>query len=743
MNRRTTLVLFVLVLAAGAVWLAMRRSPSTERLAEIGNRVFLAGRAPLIPAHVESLELRRGGSAVRCTRGPSGWRIESPARLRADGEAIERLLKELVELDKVRTLSAGDKPIAFASLGLQPAQASVALGVRGLAAPLVLHLGADTGIESTLYARVENSPEIFTLRAAVRTAAAKSVADLRDKRLLDMDPARVDRLELALRDEEGKQSRIVCRREQNLWVMDQPIADLADARRIADLLEELSAWRIQTADFTEPGSVQRDGPGVVLTIGSGQQTECLAVTRPSPDSPDSCRVARADEPTAAVVDRRIFDHASLAAEDLRSPYLLHFAPDLVRTIRVEGPDFSVSVTRNTPDRWTFENGTESADRRAVLALLGDLAQATVAGFVDGPDQPADRFGLDEKHRVQVTVLGADGRPLAELFVGAPDGAEGTRFVRRGPFRGVLSIRDADWARDLLRGRLAFASRAVLAVPRDGIDEITVARPDGTFRYERRMGLWRMVEPVKGDVDEWSMEALLQDLSDMQAVRIEAEVSAAPPADRYGLARPACTLRVAWGREAGDAAELVIGAPAGRSGDRYAMLRSGRYVFTLPPSVARHAMGDLASRRVCRVDEVDVEQISFITDKGTRTFTSKDGQWLENGAPVGTDTSRHVMAALIVLRDLQGTRIAYYRRADAEKAGLDRPLLRIRIKQRRIETPKEVVLGARISLREGGPACYITGPDSSFVLVAGYEDMRTLLGPAPGGAEEPREEAAAP
>jgi Domain of unknown function (DUF4340) len=120
------------------------------------------------------------------------WRIAQPRDLRADQEAVARVVRAVAEATRERTLE-----------GVSPANPEYGLGKPAVTVTLetpsgarTLSLGAEAKVGYGAFARRGGAEEVVVVPASVKSDAAQSLFDLRDKRVVAAEPSAVRRIEV-------------------------------------------------------------------------------------------------------------------------------------------------------------------------------------------------------------------------------------------------------------------------------------------------------------------------------------------------------------------------------------------------------------------------------------------------------------------------------------------------------------------------------------------------------------------
>ena len=113
-----------------------------------------------------------------------------------------------------------------------------------------------------------------------------------------------------------------------------------------------------------------------------------------------------------------------------------------------------------------------------------------------------------------------------------------------------------------RSTFDLRDKSVLKVDREKIDTLEVATKDARTRFEKKNGEWQIAEPPSGRAEFSAVDGLVSRVSSVQMKSI---VPDATDLKKYGLDKPAATVRLGSGSSQ---ATLAIGSAA-ESGSVYA------------------------------------------------------------------------------------------------------------------------------------------------------------------------------
>lgn len=134
--------------------------------------------------------------AMRLTRGQDGWKFEAPIQIAADSQRVEAVINNLNGLSVISFYSPDP-----AAQGLN--NPSIRLTIEGNNRREMILLGNSVPLESgplQYYAKLADSPTVFTVPAAPFDTLWETQENLRDKNFLSFDPRELTAIEISLAD---------------------------------------------------------------------------------------------------------------------------------------------------------------------------------------------------------------------------------------------------------------------------------------------------------------------------------------------------------------------------------------------------------------------------------------------------------------------------------------------------------------------------------------------------------------
>lgn len=515
-SRHTWILLLVAAALAGYLRFIEHRGPIRIRTTDGGHTLF----RPLDLSGVHSLELQRSNQVIRVERDATGWWLKYPVVQAAQDAGIERLLDVLKKLEPIAFVSAPNftaQPGGLTAFGLQPPQAL--LTIESATDRTLLNLGSRSPLGNRFYFQRIGSDGVFIANAALLDALPASANDWRDRSLLGLRDAHVDRIEIR------GQTDLKAERDPSTgaWRLTRPLAARADGARIERLLNELQNARI--AEFvTDAPAIDATAfglqpPAIEFAVGQGSNDLVRLQIGRSPTNQPSWRYVRnlvrtnvslvpanalapLDAPLSAFRDRQLTPPLDAAS------YLRFRFGTNETALEREGTNWWIQRPRRFP-----------ADSAGISRLIAELASIEIIEFPADVVTDFTRFGLTEPLReftlgARVTngVANITNQPIVQIQFGRPlTNNPALVYVRRADEPGVYAVPKIDFRLPETANQLRdwrFAPTNVM--------EIRVQRTGRTRLYQRSAGgSWDTGEP---SLPSESFDELLHRLSDWNSVR---------------------------------------------------------------------------------------------------------------------------------------------------------------------------------------------------------------------------------
>jgi len=241
-------------------------------------------------AQAKEMSIRTPSRALRFIKEGEEWRFaetppDLPADYRLDGKKIDTMISSMSGL-RANDFEDGEPNLAELELAPPAFEASVILNEGE---PITLLIGKEK--EKALYAKMADKTQVYLIASYIRDNLDKSLADLRDLRLISFDIEQANQMEIR----EGERF-LKFAKTQDLWRLTEastpPAGDFAlDPQKVVGFVKRVSGFQgteclgrevPQDAGLTEPrGTVAvtlNDGTVKTIAVGAmkGEKEAYLA-----------------------------------------------------------------------------------------------------------------------------------------------------------------------------------------------------------------------------------------------------------------------------------------------------------------------------------------------------------------------------------------------------------------------------------------------------------------------------------
>jgi hypothetical protein len=383
-------VLVLLVLGGVLYWSNHRKAPETPTAPSPTPTML-----KFDSASVAQFSLTRKDAApLRLEKDSAGlWRITAPESYPADQDAVSALLGSLSNLAADRVVE--DKVADLKPYGLDNPSLTLDVALKDRQDHKLL-LGDDTPAGGNVYAMLAPDPRIFTLASYTKTSIDKGIDDLRDKRLITLQPDKVSRVVL---DKKGK--IIEFARIKDGWQIIKPSPLRADGFAIDEFVRGITSARMDlSGNQTVSSAFARATPlaTVTLTGDQGPQTLTVRKNRDNYFAKSSVidGVYRVDASAGTAFDKNL--------EDFRNKKLFDFGFQPPAKVELHWGNNALFLTHSGNDWWS--NG-KKMDGVAVDTLIDKLRALTGTGF------PSSGFSAPA---IEATVTSNDGKQTVKVLI---------------------------------------------------------------------------------------------------------------------------------------------------------------------------------------------------------------------------------------------------------------------------------------------------------------------------------------
>ncbi len=366
-------------------------------------------------AKVESVRLTpREGDEVICRREGGKWTLVEPGKMAADQSSVDSLVSALADATVDQTL---ESPKTLADFGLDRPALTVEVESGAPAAKATVLFGDDTPTGGGVYAQVAGSPRVVILPRFTMTSLDKKAFDLRDKRVMTLDPDQLTRLEV---DSKGTRWTLV-KNPEGTWNLDLPPLVRVDHFTVEGLVNRLKSATMQSVVEEQKRNPARYGFGapelrIRATAPAGEQTLVLG----KKDDGSYFAMNSALDPVFTL-DAAFLTQFQKKADDLRDKDLFSFSTFEVNRLEVTAPSGARVFEKKVENKETKWKQTAPAGKdlptEKVETLLNALRDLRAESFPRATDlasaglaKPAYRFKVrfgakNEEQAVEASKAG--------------------------------------------------------------------------------------------------------------------------------------------------------------------------------------------------------------------------------------------------------------------------------------------------------------------------------------------------
>ncbi len=398
--RGLLIALGVLALLSGALWWSNKNPQDTTKQAPGEGK--LENLVSLVQADVVEVKVTRKGEtplALRKNVAANSWAMVLDSPLPSSEKEALDLVTNAVTMNSNRVVE--ENATDLIQYGLEPAQITLDIKARDGKTAQIL-IGDQTPVGNMFYVRRAGEKKVFAIGQDFKAGVDRRVNDLRDKRLVVIDEAKLAKIEIAKKGE----SLEFVKSARGLWKMEKPQAYRTEAVTVDELLNKVKESKFEPALSAEDlkknaASFTAATLVATLTLSDGLGAKKLEV-RKTKENAYLAKSSTVDGVHKVADDLGTSLDKSL--DEYRSKKLMDFGyEDPVRIDLDFGGKKSV-VERKDKD-WMM-NG-KKMDAQTLMPFLDALRAFSALKFVAGGFTSAAS---------KVTVTQKDGKTLEKLLL---------------------------------------------------------------------------------------------------------------------------------------------------------------------------------------------------------------------------------------------------------------------------------------------------------------------------------------
>lgn len=379
MNPKSLLIAVgILAVLGGAVYYTKENPPAGEENPKI---------VSVEKDQVQELTISRPGKdAITLQRGEADkWKFGAPLTIPADSSSIGFMADSAASLEADRVVE--ENITDWKPYGLEEPSLTLEVKLKDGKAHRVL-FGRETPTGSSLYARLDGDPRLFTVYTYTKTSFEKEVFDLRDKKLLNAASDKISRIVVntsggAIEFGKSGETSWQILKPQPLRADNFTVGDLARAVQNAEMVAVVQegAPTSPKLDFSKPYAT------VEVVDEAGAHTLTLA------KDGEKYYARSSDLDGAYEVSSTLAESLNKKLEDYRNKKLFDFGFSEVAKLQVRDGETRIAVEKKD-DKWllTSDAGRELASEK-VQTLIDSLRNLSATSFASDSAAEQSKYGL--------------------------------------------------------------------------------------------------------------------------------------------------------------------------------------------------------------------------------------------------------------------------------------------------------------------------------------------------------------
>lgn len=426
MNFKTTLILaLVFVVGIAGVFLMNKSDEKKEEQKQLEGK--------LLNIEKENIsELYIGPSGVRAVKEGESWMIKGPVETEGDKSAIESITGMFGFAKIERTVSSD--PAEYSTFGLNPAMSTLVVthsdGID------TLYVGEKTPTGSFVFARRSGAPEVLMTTTSLETNTAKTLFDLRNKKVLGFEKEDVKSFEL--KNKNGLYSFDKIGAD---WIFKSPFEGKADKNEVEKIVNRVNTESAKEFVDEAPADLGQYGLAkpsytVQFLLGENKASKNLLIGKKINDKFYAKENSRKPVFT---VDTSFVSILNADLNTLRNKKLADFVSTDIDRMEINFADTTFICEKDTSENWLIKSPiNQKAKSWKITTLNSAVANLKVKEFVNDSPTSLSRYGLNNPQVVGKFYKGDD--LLIEISVGNNVG-EGLVYLQTGDAKSVYSVDD--------------------------------------------------------------------------------------------------------------------------------------------------------------------------------------------------------------------------------------------------------------------------------------------------------------
>jgi hypothetical protein len=413
-KKSTLIVLVCAIVLGGGLYFYQQRQAKEESLPKETSKPVFSFQADDVTSFTLNHPAQPNQPAIRFEKHGGSWQIVQPVQTGADQSTAQGIVDQVAEARASQTEpGSADRRKVY---GLDPPQTTVEIQLKNGAKHTLL-LGDKDFTGDSVYAVADGSQNVSLLPILLSTSTGKSLDDLRDRSVLQIQSG--DVTSFALKNPSGE---ITADLNKDQWRLTKPENALADKSAIDMLVSAVANAKMTTVESEKaenPGKYGLGTPAVSFAAMTSKGEKLTLIVGKKEGQEYYARDL--SRPTIFRINDDLYKKLTERFGDLRDKKVMHFDAEDIGQIQIENTNGTVSVARkkDNPDEWSIQAPDNLKGKSAATwKFLDPISNLQADEVIDHPT--ASLAAQVAKPEIKATLTKKDGSTLV-LRISKPSG----------------------------------------------------------------------------------------------------------------------------------------------------------------------------------------------------------------------------------------------------------------------------------------------------------------------------------
>ena len=347
---------------------------------------------PFLNPEIDRIVLTQAAGEIELTRQQDQWQIERPIKARASQAAVNRMLKKISEtpvLQFQHEEGGGE---------LETENSSTTVTLFSGQSKVKIACGAPVSNQpGHIYVRVADRPSTFIVDESLAQTLEQKPNDLRDRRILRLNPDLIDRFTILTK---GQATAQLSRKEGRWMISDQndALADTDMVDRLFNTLNSNDVSRFVSDNASDLTSYGLDTPALTFAFSS-YSSENTAEENAGETRIATLAIGRLEgenyyarveeEPYIVALPKRIVDQLPANDFSFRSHEILNLPRSDLASVEITKNGSTIALTRNQKGQWVVQGQNGSQNDLAIQTFLNTLSDLQSTAWVSEKSPAAE------------------------------------------------------------------------------------------------------------------------------------------------------------------------------------------------------------------------------------------------------------------------------------------------------------------------------------------------------------------